>query len=101
MNITDYIGRTVLVRDNLAGIHVGELVEFDPAAKCCTLRNARKVWYWSGAASCHGIAACGLDQKKSKVCPAVPLVTTTAVVEIVMCSDAGAAAVMGAPTWTP
>lgn len=93
------IGKTVLVRDHRAGIHVGTLVEFDAAAKTATLTGARKVWYWFGAASCHGVAAGGLSHQQSKVGPVVALVTSCDVVEVVLCSASGAASVAGAPEW--
>lgn len=95
------LGRVVLVRDNRAGIHVGTLVSFEAASKTAVLKDARKVWYWSGAASCHGIAARGLDHGKSKVCPKVERVTSCDVIEIIPCSKEGAASVADAPEWKP
>ena len=99
--MTDHRGKIVLVRDNMAGIHVGELVSFDPANKTCELRNARKVWQWFGAGSCHGVAAHGLDTDRSKVAPMVEAVISTNVCEIVLCTSAGADSVLGAPEWKP
>ena len=99
--MSDMIGKMVLVRDNMAGVHMGELVSFDPATKTCELKQARKVWYWYGAASVHGIAARGLDRDRSKVCPVVETVVSCDVVEVVLCSEEGAASVMGAPEWRP
>jgi hypothetical protein len=99
--MVQFVGKTVLVRDHRAGVHVGVLVSLDLASKSCVLRDARKVWYWSGAASCHGIAANGLSHAESKVAPVVAAVVSCDVVEIVLCSEAGAASVMGAPVWTP
>lgn len=96
-----FIGKVVLVRDNMAGVHVGTCVDFDAAAKTCTLKNARKVWRWEGAASCHGVAKRGLRPDGSKVCPVVALVTSCAVVEVVLCSEDGARSVMEAPEWKP
>lgn len=95
------LGQSVLVRDNRAGIHVGTLDDYNPAAKYATLSKARKVWYWSGAASCHGIAERGLNHANSKVGPVVTLVSSTDVVEVVLCSEAGAASVATAPEWKP
>ena len=71
--LDDLMGKIVLVRDDKAGVHVGTLAAFDVTSKSVTLKNARKVWYWNGAASVHGVAANGLDRKTSKVCP--PLTT--------------------------
>ena len=97
--LDDLMGKVVLVRDDKAGVHVGTLAAFDSPSKSVTLKNARKVWYWNGAASVHGIAVNGLDQKTSKVCPTVDVVTSFAVVEVVLCTAKGAESVMGAPEW--
>lgn len=94
-------GTKVLVRDHRAGVHVGTFHEFDAAAKTCVLKDARKVWYWSGAASVHGIAANGLDHEESKIAPKVATVISTDVVEIVECSDKGYDSVLNAPVWEP
>ena len=99
--MSELIGKMVLARDNRAGVHVGTLVSLDLAAKTCELSNARKVWYWVGAASCHGIAAKGLNHDGSKVCPVVGTVLSCDVVEIVECSSEGSKSVMEAPEWTP
>lgn len=92
-------GSKVLVRDDKAGVHVGTLVAL--SAEAVTLSNARKVWYWTGAASVHGIAARGLSQEGSKVAPMVTEVISYHVCEVVEMSDAGYAAVLGCPEWTP
>lgn len=97
----ELVGCVVLVRDNRAGIHVGILRELDLPNKVAILAEARKVWYWEGAASCHGIAAKGLCHKHSKVAPPVPLVASTDVVEVVLCTSEGAESVMSCPVWGP
>lgn len=99
MPLSSLLGKVVLVRDDKAGVHVGTLESVD--GKSCVLRNARKVWYWSGAASVHGIAAKGLNQRESKICPAVDTVASFDVVEIVLCTEAGAKSVLTAPEWGP
>ena len=95
------IGKRVIVRDNRAGVHFGTLVSFDGPSKCARLTDARKVWYWQGAASCHGLAARGLRHDGSKVCPVVATVDLLDVVEVVECSEEGAASRWGAPEWRP
>lgn len=100
MNTSHWIGKKVLVRDNRAGIHVGTLTSLDVGARSCELRDARKIWYWSGAGSCHGIAANGLDTARSKVAAPVSCVLSTDVIEIVEMSETGAACIAGAPVWT-
>ena len=96
-----FIGQIVLVRDNRAGVHVGTLVSLDLGTKTCVLAHARKVWCWSGAGSVHGIAARGINHEGSKVAPLVEAVASCDVVEVVLCTEAGASSVLGAPVWTP
>jgi len=91
-------GKAVLVRDNLAGIHVGTLESVD--GRTTVLTDARKVWYWVGAASAHGIAVHGI-KNGSKVCPTVARVESFDAVEIVTMTDEAAACVLGFAEWTP
>lgn len=95
------IGKVVLVRDHRAGVLVGKLVSFDPATKTAHLKDARKVWYWSGAAAVEGIATRGLSHEKSKVSPVVASSVCMDVVQLIECATAGAEAVMTAPEWKP
>jgi hypothetical protein len=93
------IGSKVLVRDHMAGIHMGTLKSLDLAAKVCVLVNARKIWSWLGAGSCHGIAAHGI--RGGRVAPLVDEVASCAVVEVVAVTDAAWESVMGQPEWRP
>jgi len=98
---SELIEKLVIVRDNRAGVHFGTLAAFDATSKSATLTDARKVWFWRGAASCHGLAARGLDHRESKVCPVVGRVVLLDVVEVVECSDAGASSLRECPEWKP
>ena len=91
----------VIVRDHMAGVHVGTLEKHDQKNKTCVLTNARKIWSWYGAGSCHGLAAYGLDTHRSKVAPVVSRVEMNDVVEVVWCSCVGAQICLGAPEWKP
>lgn len=93
-------GQTVLVRDNRAGIHVGTLVDLDLAARTCVLTGARKIWYWTGAAACHGLAVHGPGEG-SKICPAVTRVESCDVVEVVAVNEDAAAKIAEFPEWSP
>lgn len=54
----------VLVRSKYAGVHFGFLSseEFTPAGKVVVLKNTRRVWYWSGAASLSQMALEGVNK---------------------------------------
>lgn len=93
------IGTHVLVRDDKAGVHVGTLVELTPQS--VALSQARKIWYWYGASSVHGIAAHGLSQSLSKVAPVVSEVVSFHPCEVVEMSAAGYTSVMECPEWRP
>ena len=93
------LSEVVLVRDNGAGVHVGTLAEIDTASGRIVLNDARKVWYWEGAASVHGIAARGLCQYKSKVAPTVARVESFDAVEVVAMTSEAVESVMSCPEW--
>jgi len=93
--------RIVIVRDNQAGVHVGTLVSSDAATKSCVLENARKIWYWVGAGSCHGLAAHGPTHEGTKMAPVVPRVESFDVVEIVDCTPEGAKQCFSCPELRP
>ena len=95
----DLIGKYVIVRDDRAGVHGGVLAAFDGPHKCATLTGARKIWYWSGAAATHGIAARGINHANSKVCPEVERVELCDVVEVIACSPDGEQSVRTCPEW--
>jgi hypothetical protein len=50
----------VVVRTLNAGVHAGELVEFDPTKKVSVLSNVRRIWYWKGACTLNEIANHGV-----------------------------------------
>jgi hypothetical protein len=54
----------VICRGYRSGVHAGEYVaEHDG---WITLRNARRVWYWDGAASLSELAVYGANKEKGK-----------------------------------
>jgi hypothetical protein len=49
----------VIVRSAEAGVFFGELVTRNDATQTVTLRGARRLWYWDGAASLSQLATEG------------------------------------------
>lgn len=92
--------KIVVVRDHRAGVFVGTLESFDLAAKTATLKDARKIHYWVGAAAVEGLAVCGCESG-SRITPTVATVGLCDVVQIVECSEAGARKLLEFPTWEP
>lgn len=78
------IGEYVLVRNRSAGVHHGYLVEwFGTVVK---LREARRLWKWSGAFTLNEIAVHGCDEQ-SRISEAVPLIGLTEATEVIPCSE--------------
>lgn len=66
-------GKEVIVRTYSAGVHVGELEgKWDDANKPVTLKNARRIWKWSGANTLNEISQKGVNRKSSRISEAVP-----------------------------
>ena len=56
----------VIVRAQSAGVFAGYLVKEEDvlSGTKCTLKNVRRLWYWSGAASCSDLARKGVSNPK-------------------------------------
>lgn len=87
----------VLVRTYSAGIHFGELVSRD--GREVTLKNARRLWSWSGACSLSQVAVDGVDLDGSRISVTVPSITLTEAIEIIRMSERASDQMMGAAPW--
>lgn len=92
----------VIARCRDAGVHAGYLVS--TSATHTVLRDARRIWYWTGAASLSEIAVYGLNPQKSqgsKIAAPVKSVRLrdSDICELTVCTDEGRASVTGAPVW--
>lgn len=88
----------VIIRTYSAGVHAGELVRRE--GKEVELHNARRIWYWSGAASLSQMAVDGVknpDQCKFSV--TVPSITLTEAIEIINCTEKAMKNIMGVEEW--
>ena len=93
------IGQYVIVRSSSAGVFAGELD--DRIAQEVTLRNARRLWYWDGAASCSELAVRGVSKPKScKFPPAVPEIVLTEAIEIIAATPEARESIEAVPEWT-
>ena len=96
------VGRYVIARCNGAGVHAG-IVE-STSATHTVLKDARRIWYWSGAASLSEIAVYGLNPAKSaqsKIAAQVPLIRLrdSDICELIVCQPNGQKSIEGAPEW--
>ena len=95
-------GEYVIARCRDAGVHAGYLVSTN--ASHTVLRDARRIWYWSGAASLSEIAVYGLNPAKSQASKiAAPVKSVrlrdSDVCELTVCTEDGRKSVEGAPVW--
>lgn len=89
-----------LVRAQLAGIHCGELVEFDKPCRIVLLRNAHRIWRWRGANTLTELARGGGDKSWTRVSERTPGDQYIfEVFELLEVTDAAVADNLRSPRW--
>lgn len=89
----------VIVRTYSAGVFFGTLVRRD--GREVELTDARRLWFWSGAASLSELAVRGPSRPKDCKFPAaVPRVVLTEAIEILDVTDEARAAIEAVPVWS-
>ena len=64
------------------------------------LTDARRIWYWEGAASLSEMAVSGVKKpRECKFTVTVPSMTVLGVIEILPCSEAAVRSIQGVPEW--
>ena len=88
----------VIVRTYSAGVFAGLLQSRE--GKEVVLTDARRLWYWAGAASLSQLAVDGTSAPgKCKFPVAVPSVTLTEAIEILEVGVAARESIEGVPVW--
>ena len=88
----------VIVRTYSAGVFAGSLVSRD--GKEVQLADARRLWYWAGAASLSQLAVDGTSKPTECKFPiAVPSVTLTEAIEILDVTPKAETSIKGVPVW--
>ena len=88
----------VIVRTTSAGVFAGELVSRD--GKEIVLHNARRLWYWAGAASLSQLAQEGTSSPDRCKFPCeVDSVLLTEAIEILSVTPAARASIGGVDPW--
>lgn len=88
----------VIVRTYTAGVFAGNLVARKD--KEVTLSNARRLWYWKGAASLSQLAESGTSQPNSCKFPeTVSQIILTEAIEILSVSDKAQKIIQEVPVW--
>ena len=80
------IGKKVIIRGNSSGVEFGTLVAQN--GREVTLHNARRLWYWDGAASLSQLAKDGpAIPRECKFTVTVDSITILDAIEIIPCTD--------------
>lgn len=88
----------VIVRTYSAGVFAGEIESQN--GQEVVLRNSRRIWYWSGAASLSQLAMEGTkDPANCKFPCVVDRVTLTQSIEIIETTPQARKSIEGVPVW--
>jgi len=95
---TNFTGRYCMVRTLSAGVFAGTLTEIEGDTAVVT--DARRIWYWDGAASLSQLASSGTTKpRECKFPEAVPEVMLKGVIEIIPISEAARESIASVPVW--
>jgi len=76
-----------IVRSENAGVFAGYLEEENLSQRWVKMKNARRLWYWDGAASLSQLAVNGVSKPQNcKFSIPTPRQTILGVIEIIPCS---------------
>lgn len=92
------IGKICMVRTYSAGVFAGKIEERN--GKEVRMSNARRIWYWSGAASLSQLATDGTSNPNGCKFPvAVKEVVLSEAIEIIPMTKTAIASINGVPVW--
>ena len=92
------IGRYCMIRTQSAGVFAGTLKEREGSEALAT--NARRIWYWEGAATLSQLAESGtVSPNKCKFPEAVSEVLLVGVIEVIPISEKAAETIAQVPVW--
>jgi hypothetical protein len=92
------IGKKVIIRGDRSGVEFGTLVAHN--GREVTLHNARRIWYWAGAASLSQLAQEGTSMPNScKFTVSVDSITILDAIEIITCSDKAVKSIEEVEAW--
>ena len=91
--------RYVLVRTYSAGVFAGEFVS--KMGMEVVLKNARRIWYWEGAASLSQLAVTGTSKPQNCKFPVeVPRIELLQAIEIIDVTPQAKKSIAEVPIWT-
>lgn len=87
-----------IVRAQSAGVFAGEIVARNGSE--VEMKNARRIWYWSGAASLSQLAMDGTKKPNECKFPCeVASITLLGVLEIIPCTEVAQKSIKGVKIW--
>lgn len=93
------IGEKCIVRTYSAGVFYGVVEKMK--GREALVSNARRLWYWDGAASLSEMAVRGVSRPKNCKFPvAVPSVRLTEVIEVLPCTAAACESIEAVAEWS-
>ena len=96
---TELNGSYAVVRTVNAGVFAGTIRE--RKGDEIVLTDARRIWYWDGAASLSELAVRGVSKPQNCKFPcAVPVIALLGVIEIIPATAAARESIEGVPEWT-
>ena len=88
----------VIIRTYSAGVFAGNLVE--RKEREVKLSNARRLWYWDGAASLSQLAVDGVSKPENCKFPCeVQEITLLDALEVIPCTDKAIKSIKGVKIW--
>lgn len=88
----------VIVRTTSAGVFAGHLKSRE--GEETTLTEARRIWYWDGAASLSQLAVNGTSKPRTCKFPvAVPEITIRGTIEVISATAHAEASIKAVPAW--
>lgn len=87
-----------IIRCDRAGVFYAEIKERRGSE--ADLVNARRLWYWAGAASLSQLATEGVKAPENcKFTVTVPSMTVLGVIEVIPCTKEAVESIEGVPVW--
>ncbi|NBU34686.1 hypothetical protein EB077_13435 [bacterium] len=87
-----------IIRTYSAGVHFGVVAKRE--GREITLKNARRIWYWDGAASLSQMALEGVKKPENcKFSVSLPEILLLEGIEVIPCTEAATKSLLAVPDW--
>lgn len=94
----NYINKKVIVRGDRSGVFYGTIVAKN--GQEVELKNCRRLWYWSGAASISQLAKDGVkNPEECKFTVSVDEMLILDAIEIIACTEEATEVIEGVKEW--